>query len=69
MASFRFDTKAVEKAATDAAVETAKSVRCPKHGKTATVKNVRKTPQGFSFEVDGCCDEVVARAQKALGAS
>jgi hypothetical protein len=65
--SFRFDKGAVEKVAREGAVKTVKSVRCPKHGKTATVSKVRKTPKGFSFELSGCCDDLVARAQTALG--
>ena len=67
MASIRFEKGAVEKVALEGAVKTAKSVRCPKHGKTATVSKVRKTPKGFSFELSGCCDDLVSRAQAALG--
>ena len=43
-----------------------KSVRCPTHGTTATVRT-RETSSGFEFDIEGCCDELVEAAQRKLG--
>jgi hypothetical protein len=38
--------------------------RCPVHGGTATATMTRQGDQ-ISFSIEGCCDELVERAQRA----
>ena len=38
--------------------------RCPVHGRTASATVTRHGDQ-ISFSIDGCCDELVERAQRA----
>ena len=39
--------------------------RCPVHGKHPTV-SIQKHDEGFSYTIDGCCDELVAKAEEAV---
>jgi hypothetical protein len=38
--------------------------RCGVHGKSATTK-VRRTGDRYSFDISGCCDALIERAQAA----
>ena len=58
--------KVVQDTVLEGARQTCRRIRCPQHGKTPTVTGARKTPKGFSFEIHGCCDEVVERARQAI---
>lgn len=42
-----------------------RSVRCPTHGRTPTVRT-RETSRGFEFDIEGCCDELVGAARRRL---
>jgi hypothetical protein len=60
----------VEKILTDqvAAIERAvTSTRCSVHDQKATV-SVSRTGEGLSFKIDGCCEELCARAERAASA-
>ena len=39
--------------------------RCAKHGRHARVVSSRKTARGFQFDIEGCCDDLIERAQRA----
>jgi hypothetical protein len=39
--------------------------RCAKHGRYARVVSSRKTAQGFQLDIQGCCDDLIERAQRA----
>jgi hypothetical protein len=39
--------------------------RCPIHGKTPSI-SITKHREGFSYTIDGCCDELVRRAEAAI---
>jgi hypothetical protein len=41
-------------------------VRCPVHGRTATVRRLRVTPEGFEVKLAGCCDELLRLARETL---
>jgi len=56
------DTKLIMKAVNDGVIEKIESVRCPKHGKRAKVTNVKKTPKGYDFKIEGCCEDLVQKA-------
>jgi hypothetical protein len=45
----------------------ARSVRCPEHGKTASVRAV-DTREGDRLEIDGCCDALVKSVQRVIAA-
>lgn len=57
----------LRKVALDGAIKACEGVRCSKHGQSASVSEVRQTPSGFEFRLSGCCDDLVERAQRALG--
>jgi hypothetical protein len=42
------------------------NVRCPTHGQTATFNRLRVSAEGFEVSLDGCCDELLGLARKAL---
>jgi hypothetical protein len=44
------------------------STRCPTHNKTASV-TFSRTGEGFSFKIDGCCDELCASAERAASSA
>lgn len=54
----------------EAAVDQVRSkigrTRCPEHGQTAVVSEVRETRDGFDLNITGCCDALVQRAGGAL---
>lgn len=56
----------IRKMAVDDLTAKAGRVRCSEHGETASVSEVVATPNGFSFTLSGCCDELVRRAEAAL---
>jgi hypothetical protein len=56
----------IRHAAVDQVVERVRQVKCPEHGKAVEVSEVKETPQGFSFEFTGCCDQAIAAAQQSL---
>lgn len=39
--------------------------RCPAHGKAPTIA-ISKSREGFSYTIDGCCDDVVSKAEGAI---
>jgi hypothetical protein len=45
--------------------ERLRGLRCPTHGETPTLSNMRDTSQGWDFTISACCDEHLARAQHA----
>jgi hypothetical protein len=40
-------------------------VRCTEHGESAKVRRA-KTHDGVKLQVEGCCDDLVERAEKVL---
>jgi hypothetical protein len=61
----------VEKILSDqaAAIERAvTSTHCPVHDQNARV-SVSRTGEGLSFKIEGCCDELCARAERAASAA
>ena len=56
----------IRKTAADSVCQQIGRTRCAKHGKPARVTELRQTPDGFSVEVDGCCDELVNKAMDSL---
>jgi hypothetical protein len=45
---------------------TVEGTRCDEHGRNARLVAVRDAPGGIEFDVEGCCDELVARAKRAV---
>jgi hypothetical protein len=41
-------------------------VRCPIHGRTAAVRRLRVTSEGFEIKLTGCCGELLALAGESL---
>lgn len=57
----------VDQAASD--VERAvRAQRCSIHHRTPSI-SIRKTGDGFSYTIDGCCDDLVAKAEHAAKAA
>lgn len=56
----------IRQAGADQVTGKVRSVRCSQHGKPADISVVRKTRDGFSVSLTGCCDEVVEKAQRAI---
>jgi hypothetical protein len=42
-----------------------RAVRCTEHGESAKVRRA-KTHDGVKLQVEGCCDDLVERAEKVL---
>jgi hypothetical protein len=61
---------AIEKAAIKAASEHVKkavgTLRCSEHDKSPTVKIKGSSLKKLSFEVSGCCDDLIAKVKKKL---
>lgn len=56
----------IRKTASDNVSRQVQRMRCPKHGQNARVTELRQTRDGFSFEISGCCDDLVERAKNAI---
>jgi hypothetical protein len=56
----------IRKLAVDGLIDRATQVTCPKHGKRAEVSKISETSDGFSFQISGCCDDLVERARSNL---
>jgi hypothetical protein len=41
-------------------------VRCPTHGQNAHATELHQTRDGFSFDISGCCDELIERAKQVI---
>lgn len=46
--------------------EKGRRIRCTKHGQTARITTKGRRLKQLSFEVSGCCDELVERVKSAL---
>ncbi|HCH5589367.1 TPA: hypothetical protein NKZ51_004736 [Vibrio parahaemolyticus] len=61
---------AIEKAVLSGVVDNVKktvgSVRCKEHGKAPKIKIEGNNLNNLSFEVDGCCEEVIEQVKKKL---
>ena len=57
-----FDKKAIMNAVNDSVIDSIESTRCPKHGMKAKVTGVKKTPRGYDFKIEGCCEDLVSEA-------
>ncbi|EJE4711265.1 hypothetical protein ACFSJQ_21130 [Vibrio olivae] len=61
---------AIEKAVLSGVVDNVKktvgSVRCKEHGKAPKIKIKGNNLNNLSFEVDGCCEEVIEQVKKKL---
>jgi hypothetical protein len=53
--------------AEEAVTKAVAAVRCPTHGRNARVKTVKWSGDNLEAQVEGCCAELVARAQAAIG--
>lgn len=49
---------------TQAVQRAIESTRCPTHGQRARAA-MSKTSEGYSFDISGCCDDLIRRAQAA----
>jgi hypothetical protein len=56
----------VRSAALEEVQKKLESVRCPEHGQRPTV-TMERTADGASFNIEGCCEDLVERAQRAVG--
>ena len=56
----------VIQAGAEAARKHIEQVRCPAHGQFAKARRKATVGDRIEFEVTGCCDQLVARAQEAL---
>lgn len=60
----------IEKAAIEAATEHVKkavgSLRCSEHSKSPIVKIKGSSLKNLSFEVSGCCEDLIAKVQRKL---
>jgi hypothetical protein len=67
----KFDGEAFKKkamtAALDAVTRKIEGIRCPVHGKKAKVAG-KMDGTNFTWDVSGCCDELVAKVRAALKA-
>lgn len=61
---------ALEKAAVEAAIEHVKkavgTLRCSEHAKSPTVKIKGSSLNNLSFEVSGCCEDLISKVKKKL---
>lgn len=60
--------EAAEEAVDDGAGEierAVRAVRCAEHGEHPKVRRT-KTRDGVQLEIEGCCDDIVERAEKVL---
>ncbi|HDX8344419.1 TPA: hypothetical protein RQM99_000802 [Aeromonas dhakensis] len=61
---------AIEKAALNSVIDSVKksvgSVRCKDHGKVAKIKIKGNNLNKLSFEIDGCCEDVIEQVKKKL---
>jgi hypothetical protein len=48
--------------------KTLEGVTCPDHGKRPVV-TMERTADGASFHIEGCCEKLVEKAQRAAGGS
>jgi hypothetical protein len=56
----------VRSAALEEVQKKVESDRCPQHGQHPKV-TMERTADGASFDIEGCCDDLVERAQRAAG--
>jgi hypothetical protein len=57
----------MRKIALDTVIEQVSEVTCAEHGQRAEVSQVTQTSDGFSFQLTGCCDDLVERAEANVG--
>lgn len=58
--------KAAVKAITERVKKTVGTLRCADHAKSPTVKIKGSFLKNLSFEVSGCCEELISKVKKKL---
>lgn len=57
---------AVLKSVQESITKSVGSARCPEHGQTPKVKVKGRNLDSLSFEVSGCCDQLIETVKKKL---
>lgn len=58
--------KATFKAVTERITKTVGSIRCAEHGKSPTIKIIGSDISNLSFDVSGCCKEMIDKVKMKI---